>query len=202
MELAALEIARLSEETDYLRQALAAEQAQRAEAEAHVVTARDRLADLEQEVREACAAEFERRLEIEVARWRATLLVEAERGEEHWARKLEVLERTMAADADLDDHDDKENVLVENVHQENDRLRRDNDVLRRELANMSPSKRIPLGERSSDVPASPTPKRGPSLQKKMEGLRVSDSSTGGSPKKMRKLTARKWDSGLDVDDVF
>lgn len=223
MELAALEIARLSEELDYMRQALSAEQSARTEAEAHLESMEDRMVELEQAIREDCAAEFERRLEIEMARWRANMQLEAERGEEHWGRKIEVFERTMAtATAEGDDVDDdaenKENVLMEDVNEENDRLRRDNEVLRRELALMSPTKRKPLQERQSSLKGTEetsSPRSGrvkapggtadAGLQLKMARLRVSDdslrSSGSGSPKKVRKLATKRWDA-VDGDDLF
>ncbi|KAK0701600.1 P-loop containing nucleoside triphosphate hydrolase protein [Lasiosphaeria miniovina] len=166
MEVAALEIARLSEELDYMRQALETERSGREEAESHLLSMEDRMVELEQAIREDCTAEFERRFDIEMARWRANMQVEMERGEEHWGRKIEVFERSMAVtvrastgdenmlDGEEGEDDaggeDKENVLMEDVNQENDRLRRDNEILRRELAAMSPTKRLPLQERSSD----------------------------------------------------
>lgn len=244
MEHAALEIARLSEEVEYLRQALQSEQSARMEAEAHLLSMEDRMLELEQAIREDCTGEFERRLDIEMARWRANMQVEMERGEEHWGRKIEVFERTMGGGDVDEDGENKENVLVEDMAEENDRLRRDNEVLRRELAGMSPTKRVPLRERPSDATAaaaavvvmgaasssssssppktraavadtgSPRPGRAKTgagdggLHRKMERLRVSDdgdavrNSSGGSPKKMRKLVAKRWDGALDEDDMF
>lgn len=208
MEMAALEIARLAEENEYLRQAMAAEQAARQEAQAHLLSVEDRMVDLEQAVREDCVEEFERRLQIEVARWRACEAAEAERVEEHVNQKIEILARVVdVAASDGEGEEDKENVLVEDVWGENDRLRREVEVLRRELAGMSPSKRMPLRERGGDT------ERGSGaagLQRKMEKLRVSDeasrSSSGsvrsGSPtKKVRKLGTKRWDS-MEDDEMF
>lgn len=232
MEVAALEISRLSEELDYLRQALDTERSARQEAEAHLLSMEDRMLELEQAIREDCVVEFERRLEIEMARWRANMQVEMERGEEHWGRKIEVFERTMGVSANggdesmMDDEcENKENVLMENINEENERLRRDNEILRRELACMSPTKRVPLQERGSDAahgkarvdPGSPRPSRSKvntvagegDIRRKLENLRVSDdvvpraSSGSTSPKKMRKLTAKRWDANNgDEDDLF
>jgi hypothetical protein len=230
MEVAALEIARLSEELDYLRQALDTERSARQEAEAHLLSMEDRMLELEQAIREDCVVEFERRLEIEMARWRANMQVEMERGEEHWGRKIEVFERTIggAANGTGDEMDDegcenKENVLMEDINEENERLRRDNEILRRELACMSPTKRIPLQERGSDAslskgrdPDSPRVGRSKAnvmadegnLRRKLENLRVSDDSAARasagsiSPKKMRKLTTKRWDANADDDDLF
>jgi hypothetical protein len=235
MEAAAMEIARLSEELDYLHQALDAERSGREEAESHLLSMEDRMIELEQAIREDCTNEFERRLEIEMARWRATMQVEMERGEEHWGRKIEVFERSMGAslaghgDEDLSSDEDKENVLVEDVNQENERLRRENEVLRREVAGMSPTKRMPLQERGSDASmvirgkpgaetGSPRPARmarggvdeETSLRLRLEKLRVSDgpsasvrSSAGSvSPKKVRRLPAKRWNVVGDDDDLF
>lgn len=228
MEMAALEIARLSEEVDYLRQALQAEQSARTEAEAHLLSMEDRVLDLEQAIREDCAAEFEQRLEIEMARWRANMQVEAERGEEHWGRKIEVFERTLTQDGILtgefddtggEEVENKENVLMEDVNEENDRLRRDNEILRRELALMSPTKRKPLQERQSSLKGteesgSPRGSRtraqgstgDAALHQRMSKLRVSDdsarSSSGGSPTKVRKLATKRWEFAIEDDDLF
>ncbi|KAL2128603.1 hypothetical protein VTI74DRAFT_8941 [Chaetomium olivicolor] len=240
MEAAALEIARISEECEYLRQALESERAARQEAEAHLLSMEDRLIELEQAVREDCTAEFERRLEIEMARWRATMQVEMERGEEHWGRKIEVFERSIGVrvadkggSGDESEEGNKENVLVESVSQENERLRRENEMLRREIAGMSPSKRMPLQERGSGVGmgsvrgskmaaaegGSPRPARAArgggdrgdeegGMRLKFEKLRVSDdqasvvrgSAGSVSPKKMRKLGAKRWNAVGDGDD--
>ncbi|KAL2148619.1 hypothetical protein VTH82DRAFT_2173 [Thermothelomyces myriococcoides] len=169
MEVAALEIAQLTEEIEYLQQALEAERTARQEAEARLLSMEDRMVDLEQAVREDCTNEFERRLEIETARWRAMMQAEIERGEEHWGRKIELFERSFGDGGLSPRHDDegngydgaggegsdedKENILVENVYQENERLRRENEALRREIASMSPTKRLPLRERISDASA-------------------------------------------------
>jgi hypothetical protein len=238
MEAAALEISRLAEEAEYLRQALDAERAARHEAESHLLSMEDRMIELEQAIREDCTNEFERRLEIEMARWRATMQVEMERGEEHWGRKIEVFERSMAVGdgggsdgEELDSDEDKENVLVENVHQENERLRKENEALRREVAGMSPTRRMPLQERGSDAglavrgkavagPETGSPRPGRvtrggddegSLLLRLEKLRVSDAQASssartppasGSPKKIRRLPAKRWNAVRDDDDLF
>ncbi|KAK0712306.1 P-loop containing nucleoside triphosphate hydrolase protein [Apiosordaria backusii] len=242
MEAAALEIARLSEELEYLRQALESERSAREEAEAHLLSMEDRMIELEQAIREDCTNEFEQRLEIEMARWKTTMQVEMERGEEHWGRKIEVFERSLAVaplslpstqpQSDYEEIDgednDKENILMEDMEQENERLRRENEILRRELAGMSPSKRRPLGERSGLGGAaegsrggSPRPtrrdrerEREVTLRQKLENLRMDDSSSesqqppsiyqqsgSSSPKKMRKLQTKRWNE-VDDEDMF
>ncbi|KAL8388018.1 hypothetical protein RB595_009511 [Gaeumannomyces hyphopodioides] len=193
MEAAALEIARLSEELDYMRSTVETERSRRVEAESQLLSLEDRLLELEQEIREDCMVEFEQRLVVEMARWKTSLELEKERGEEHWDRKVEVLERLQIASPggeSHDEHDDKENVLVENLEEENERLRREVMVLKRELAGRSPTKRKPLMERedlaTEDIgpgSASNSPRGGSaadSLQRKMERLRVSDNAGRGS----------------------
>ncbi|PHH65086.1 hypothetical protein CDD81_3484 [Ophiocordyceps australis] len=158
MEIAALEIARMSEEMDHVRRELELQTQARLEAEAHLVTLEDRMLEVEAAVRDECATEFEERLALELARFKNSLAVEQERNDEHWDRKIDVLERGLcsssaASSANLkraprkDADADKENVLVEDLAQEVDRLRRENAVLLCELAGRSPSKRAPLTER-------------------------------------------------------
>ncbi|KAK5996774.1 Kinesin-like motor protein 9 [Cladobotryum mycophilum] len=206
MELAALEIARLSDEIDHLRDEVEMQTEARITAEAHLLSMEDRMIDLEAAIREDCAVEFEQRLALELARFKTSMQLEKERNEEHWDRKVDLLERGL----DLGDEDgDKENVLVENLHQEVDRLRRDNGVLKRELASRSPTKRKPLEDREdfSSVTggkASASTQEGVSnLGRKLERMRVSNTDNvrtptagGSSPKKMRKL-GKRWD---DLDD--
>ncbi|KAJ4385801.1 hypothetical protein N0V93_010232 [Gnomoniopsis smithogilvyi] len=154
MERAALEIARLAEENRYLRNALTREQDDRFTAEARLRSMEDRMLDLEQAIREDCVAEFEQRLDVELARWKAGMQVAIERGEEHWDRKMDVFERSLASRTATigpcssgDGAEDKENVLVESYDQENERLRREISILKRELVGRSPSKRTPLIDR-------------------------------------------------------
>ncbi|KAI8288304.1 hypothetical protein K4K60_011228 [Colletotrichum sp. SAR11_57] len=207
MEHAALEIARMQEEITNLHIELDHERESRVCAEAHLLSMEDRLIELEQTVREDCMAEFDTRFELELARWKATLAAEQEKGEEHWDRKMELFEKglgvTVAEDDDVGE--DKENLLVENLEQENERLRRENEILKRELAGRSPSKRKPLSERE-DFGGRKADSSGGlnNLGKKMERLRVSNESTAstgstGSPKKVRKLGGKRWEHAADDD---
>ncbi|TDZ20883.1 Kinesin-like motor protein 9 [Colletotrichum orbiculare MAFF 240422] len=203
MEHAALEIARMQEEITSLHIELDNEREARVTAEAHLFSMEDRLLDLEQTVREDCMAEFDARFELELARWKASLAAEQEKGEEHWDRKMELFEKglgvTLAEDDDVGE--DKENLLVEDLEQENERLRRENEILKRELTGRSPTKRKPLRERD-DFGSTRKADGGSgglnNLGRKMERLRVSNDSTAsatsaGSPKKLRKLVTKKWE---------
>ncbi|KAJ8123356.1 hypothetical protein ONZ43_g675 [Nemania bipapillata] len=201
MENAALEIARMADMIDQLNAELVRESEARMAAEAHLMSMEDRIVDVEQEIREECYNDFEQRLTMEMNRWKASLSLEQERGEEHWDRKVEVLARsvgvvvTAPSDEDDAENEDKENILIENLEQENERLRREVAILKRELSSRTPSKRAPLQERG-DVPSSKGELSG--LGGKMEQLRVSN----GSPtKKVRKLPQKKWE-GLGDDDLF
>ncbi|TQV93672.1 kinesin family protein [Cordyceps javanica] len=201
MEIAALEIARLSDEIDQLRAETDAHMEARFTAEAHLLSMEDRLIDLEAAIRDECAAEFEQTLMLELARFKTSLALEQERSEEHWDRKVDLLERGLdGAGGCAEDGDEynKENVLVEDLSEEVERLRRENAVLKRELAGRSPTKRKPLEERDD---FSPAPEAAPTasgtvsnLGKKLERMRVnadagSRSASGtsnGSPKKVRR----------------
>lgn len=156
MEHAALKISRLSEEVRNLQESLSYEKEARLSAEGHLLSLDDKMLELEQAIREDCVAEFEQRLAVELARWKAGMQMALERGEEHWDRKMEVFERSLAlqvipTDAGGDHNDavgdDKENVLVESLEEENARLRCELTILKRELAGRTPSKRAPLMDR-------------------------------------------------------
>lgn len=172
MERAALEIARLSQDNRQLRDALAREQDDHATVGAHLRSLEDKMLDLEQAVREDCVAEFEQRLEVELARWKAGMQVAIERGEEHWDRKMDVFERSLTSRkaatvsyVSADVADDKENVLVESLEEENERLRREVAILKRELVGRSPTKRAPLVERGDLMTSAPgSPHSAKSLQ--------------------------------------
>ena len=217
MELAALEIARLSDDIDHLHADLDAQTEARMAAEAHLLSMEDRMLDLEAAIRDDCATEFEQRLSLELARFKASIAAEQERSDEHWDRKVDVLERGLESAYDNEDGD-KENVLVENLEEEVERLRRENGILKRELAGRSPSKRRPLEERedySGSPHGSPT-KQGSQgggvsqLGKKLERMRVGDASNSpnssrnasgastGSPKKTRRLGKKVWEHEEDA----
>lgn len=204
MEIAALEIARMSDEITQLRDELDQQTEARFVAEAHLLSMEDRLLDLEAVIRDDCATEFEQRLTLELARFKASWAIEQERSEEHWDRKADLIERGLDNSEDATVDGDKENVLVENLEEEVERLRRENGIMRRELAGRSPTKRRPLGERDDFTTASPgsaTKQDGvANLGRKMERMRVSNdgstrtaSSGSGSPRKSRRTGTKRWE---------
>jgi hypothetical protein len=204
MEIAALEIARMSEEIDGLREELSKSEAARMELEAHLESFQDRAVEIEAEVREECYLEMEKKIQSELARWKANWVIEQERNEVHIDRKLEIYTRSI----DCADEENKENEF--DVEAENERLRREVEMLRREIGTRSPSKRMPLRESKigresrthSGREAVEREERGmENVGREMEKLGMSGESVlkGGVPmacsptKKVRKLTARKWD---------
>lgn len=233
-----LEIAELVEETNDLRRSLAREHEARVAAEAHMLSTEDKMVELEQAIREDCVAEFEQRLTVELARWKTGMQMALERGEEHWDRKMDVFERGLGLQANAteasDDGrlDDKENLLIENLEEENARLRRELMILKRELVGRSPSKRVPLAERDDSPRSAGRPRHvsqnenalPENLQRRVERLSLREGqddlrrvasvnhtqTTGkrigvgaGSPVKRirsRKLTARRWEGGVDDGD--
>lgn len=206
MEIAALEIARMSVEIDGLRSELLAEQQKRIELEARLESAAERELEIETDVREQCYGEMEEQFLIEMERWKARWQDEKESQEEHIDRKLEILGRMNDDEAD---EEDKENFHSGQGHSEglaadNERLRREVESLKRELHNRSPTKRerLPLRENKTL-----------SVERSMEGLRISGNGDGSrnsgresgrererSPTKkvVRKLGGRKW--GVDGED--
>ncbi|TVY36162.1 Kinesin-like motor protein [Lachnellula occidentalis] len=206
MEIAALEIARLSEEIDGFRDALRDEQDRRVESDAHLETMTDRIMEVEMTVREEVFAEMEAKMQEEMRRWKASFAAEAERNEEHLDRKLEILTKTMDLGADEEEKENANSGPGDDLELENDRLRREVDQLRRELASRSPSKsqRMPLRESKSNRTLN-------DIGRSMENLRISNAPTpqqdrprggalngSGSPlKKVRKFTGKKWDMGAE-----
>jgi hypothetical protein len=201
MEIAALEIARMSEEIDGLRSELLMEQERRLEVEAHLESCREeteqRVEEKEAEVREECYQHMEEHLEREMQRWKTTWALEQELGDEHLDRKLDILTRAAG-------FDDKENESSFNIEQdlvdENERLRREVALLTRQLQLRSPSHK---SARQAGRAGSPLQEL--TMSHDMEGLRISSSSsvnTQGSPlKNVRQMTPRKW-SILDDDELL
>ncbi|KAI9735714.1 MAG: hypothetical protein M1818_006322 [Claussenomyces sp. TS43310] len=228
MEIAALEIARMSEEIDGLRDEARQEQECCAALEAHLVSAQDRIVEVEQEVREECYQEMEARMAVAMQRWKALWESERERGEAHVDRKLEVLTRGIEAlDVVSNSGEDKENVpaaaaAVEGLEVENARLRVRVALLQRELnGGRSPTKatkqrderkRSVLGEsREFEVDRGNAPVfAAAAAEEGMEAQGLGHGHGQGqrpgekirSPvKKVKKLTARKWDL-IDADEML
>lgn len=186
MEIAALEIARMSEEIDGLRAELLASCQERLESDAHLESMAERMLEIEQEIREECYMEMEKRMESEMRRWRNIWEEERERDAEHMDKKLEIYTRSMDAVPD----EDKENAQPDlDLEAENDRLRREVESLRRDVAGSSPTRR-PLREsrvgRGRDL--------SPGMEVGLERLSLGQGKERSPVKKVtRKLVTRKWE---------
>jgi cell division protein FtsB len=189
MEIAALEIARMSEEIDGLRAELTAETQRRMEAEAHLLSSEERMIELEMEVREECFQEMEKKMKDEMERWKVRWAGEMDRADEHVDRKLEILTRGI----EVYDDEDKENHIdrteMEEMEDENEKLRHQVAQLKRELQGRSPSKRSILGESRSGIAVPTVGDAGAAMQK----LTLSGNESKSPVKKVRQLTTRKWD---------
>jgi hypothetical protein len=152
--------------------------------------------ELEMEIREECFQEMEKSMAFEMERWKARWAGEMDRADEHVDRKLEILTRGIEVRND----EDKENerTEAEELQDENERLRHQVAQLQRELQGRSPSKRSILGESRLGMAVEPVNDMGSAMQK----LRLSGNENNKSPvKKMKKLTARKWDM-IDADEML
>ncbi|KAI9857398.1 MAG: hypothetical protein M1813_008301 [Trichoglossum hirsutum] len=199
LEYAALEIARLTEELHVMGLRLTDEELRRREMENAWKSAEERCELVEQEAREECWIEMERRIEEERLRWKGAWGEEADRNDEHLDKKLDILTRTIQI------HEDPEpssREHTEELEDENEMLRRKVDLLERELRNRSPTKKqkglpIPRKLRLGDE----------ELENAVQGLsemKLGDPSESGlnsktpAKKQQRKLTTRKWDVGMDA----
>ncbi|KAH0543477.1 hypothetical protein FGG08_002242 [Glutinoglossum americanum] len=197
LEYAAQEIARLTEELDVMGLRLTDEELRRKEMENAWKSAEERCALMEQDVREECWVEMERRIEEERRRWKGAWGEEADRNDEHLDKKLEILTRTIQI------HEDPEpssGERIEELEDENEALRRKVDLLERELRNRSPTKK----QRTFPAPRSLAGDE--DLENAVRGFgEMKLDEAPGVPlksktpaKKQRKLTTRKWDAGMDM----
>ncbi|RKF60273.1 Kinesin-like motor protein 9 [Erysiphe neolycopersici] len=201
MEIAALEIARMSDEIDCLRLELQHESERRAEVEAHAEWLSNRLIDIEAEIREECFQDMEGRIETEMRRWKATWALEADLKDEHLDRKLEIFTRSITTTT-VEDEEDKENThngTKEDMEAENSRLRMEVEKLKRELQGRSPSKvkRLPLQENRSIT--SMIDSRSRDLASS-HGSKILQNKSFSPTKKIQKSTSPKWKSLQD--DLF
>ena len=140
LEQAANEIARLSEECDQMAMRLAEEEIRRTEGDLKLQAAEDRAILVEQEIREACWAEMEARMEEEKQRWRIAWEEERAKSERYVDGKIEILEKgaTFAVHQDVGVEG---SASVEEAERDNEQLRAKLEALERELHQRSPSKK-------------------------------------------------------------
>lgn len=157
LENALAEVARLREELEITQVRLDEETQRRIDAESSWTSAEIRIDEVEAEIREEVFNEMEARLEQEQRRWRAARDEELDRQDEHLDRKLEIMARGIEIYEDADD--DKENVNIEALsdgvgklglrNSRLEELEEENAKLRESLANVerekglrSPSKKM------------------------------------------------------------
>ncbi|KAF7951282.1 hypothetical protein EAE96_006604 [Botrytis aclada] len=212
MEIAALEIARMSEEIDGLRGELERESRLRMESQAHLQSMEDRMLELEMEIREECYEEMERRIQEEGRKWMIRLEEHGEREEEWRDRKVEVVVRGLGAGiAGIAGDENKENQDSDptlGLEMENAKLLREVERLKRELNSRSPTKprkpshRILKESRTHamDKSASPIPDDAPEtegleLRDSMARLKVEDDEVGVARSASARLRIKKRDVG-------
>ncbi|KAI9831552.1 MAG: hypothetical protein M1819_004782 [Sarea resinae] len=138
LEYATQEMTRLNEEVDVLNLRLSEEKTRRKEAEAAWKAAEDNCVAMEQEVRDECVAEMERRIEEERVRWKGAWNAEADRNDEHLDKKLEILTQTIQIHEDPEINADQR---IQELEHENEELVRRLSALERELHSRSPTKK-------------------------------------------------------------
>ncbi|KAL8642331.1 MAG: hypothetical protein Q9228_000953 [Teloschistes exilis] len=205
VEMAFSEIARLSEEVEILGVKFNEEEGRRKEAEEGWQRAEKRAEQIEQQVREECWEEMERRMGDERRRWLGAWGEEADRNDEHLDRKLDILSRGIQIYEDPADRAEH----VTELQAENERLRHRLDTLERELNSQSPT------QSSKKAPQQLVPPRkassigdddfGTTLFKlnamKLTPKEPAMSPAGKTPSRnIRKLTTRKWDL-MDENDL-
>ena len=215
--MAFAEIARSSEEVEILNVRLNEEEGRRRDAEEAWQRAEEKAEEIEGSVREECWGEMEARLTEERRRWmgawgeevrllnKLTSRVpptdpsQADRNDEHLDRKLDILSRGIQIHEDAPP---SQSQYAEDLETENEALRRKIESLERELQSRSPTrsaKKPPLSPRVGQDEFGP-------VLSKFDGMRLKENESGGvgmktpgkaevrTPgRKVRKLTARKWD---------
>lgn len=198
VELAFSELARLNEEVELLSLRLMEEETRRRDAEEGWARAETKAEEVELEVREEVWGEMEARIEQERVQWKDLCAEEGAKGEVHFDRKLEILAKGIHVHEDQDAGAE----YVEGLERENEGLKAKVEALERELQGRSPSKKqktkIPVSNLNSDrdvLGEATFSLNGLSLAGGPEASSEENLKpvTPASGKKIRKLTARKWD---------
>ncbi|KAI9844029.1 MAG: hypothetical protein M1837_005964 [Sclerophora amabilis] len=195
LEVAAQEIVRLGEEVDVLQFRLLEEERRRREAEMAWRVAEERCSTVEQETREECWADLEKKMEEERSRWKTVWGEEVDRKDDLVDKKLEILTRSIQI---YEDPQPTGTERIVELEDENDALRHKLVLLERELQGRSPTKSkkalspvFNLHSEDTDV------ENMKSDFSDMMVHQINEPSQGSKTpgKKIRKLTTRKWDLG-------
>jgi hypothetical protein len=138
LEIALSEVARLSEEVDILSIQLQEERSRREAAEACWQASEVRMESIEQEIRDECYSEMEVRLDGERRRWKGAWDEEADRSDEHFDKKIDILTRGINIHEDPEPTEDER---MRELEDENEALRRKVEMLEREQQLRSPVKK-------------------------------------------------------------
>ncbi|SMQ47245.1 unnamed protein product [Zymoseptoria tritici ST99CH_3D1] len=156
LEAALAELERLRADLEVTQLRLEEETQRRIEAEASWTTAEMRIEDVEAEIRQEVFAEMESQMAREQRRWRAARDEEQDLNDAHIDRKLEIMARGIQVEVFEDAEDEKENALpsdvgtksgkndqrLEDLEDENQRLRERLALAEREQGLRSPSKKM------------------------------------------------------------
>ncbi|RAK98283.1 kinesin family protein [Aspergillus ibericus CBS 121593] len=205
LEKAAVEIARLTTETESLAVKLAEEEILRADLEMRLKASEERCIVIEQEVREECWNEMDERMEEERKRWQSAWDQQAGFNDEHLDKKIEIVSRGFQIHEDPKPSSDER---IEDLEFENDQLRSKIAALERELMCRSPTKgsrsKNTLGtSRNSNILGRESDIEG--ALKRMDQLKLADSMFSPVPqasspgKRQRKMATRKWDLAPEED---
>ncbi|KAK0662168.1 Kinesin-like motor protein 9 [Lasiodiplodia hormozganensis] len=210
------EVTRLAEQLDVLHVQLRDERDRRRQAERGWRAAEDNMVEAEAALREELYAEYEDRLEQLQRRYKASWDEEADRCEEHWDRKVEILTKGIQVHEDEgdDDDDDEGGPVVAGSSREQDReriaeledenaaLRRQVEMLRREQQLRSPSKSYRSASGNTRLGAAAAPSTGVALTPKVQlPLRAPSKGANMLPgvRKQRVLGKKRWGIENDSD---
>lgn len=148
LESSASEIARLQQELSIFALRLSEETARRKAAEQSWAAAEDRMASLEQEVRDECYLEMEAAVDQERRRWQATLDNEQDNQQAHLDSKIDVVIRATKAQMHLEEpvkvYEDPDPEVMDR----NEELERENEVLRAKVEQLE---REAMGRSASPI---------------------------------------------------
>ncbi|KAF3036036.1 hypothetical protein E8E12_003145 [Didymella heteroderae] len=148
LESSAAEIARLQQELSIFALRLSEETARRKAAERSWSAAEDRMASLEQEVRDECYLEMEAAVDQERRRWQATLDNEQDNQQAHLDSKIDVVIKATKAQMRLEEPVKVYEDPDPEVRERNEELERENEVLRAKVEQLE---REAMGRSASPI---------------------------------------------------
>ncbi|KAJ4382191.1 hypothetical protein N0V86_002522 [Didymella sp. IMI 355093] len=148
LESSATEIARLQQELSVFALRLSEETARRKAAEQSWAAAEDRMASLEQEIRDECYLEMEIAVDQERRRWQATLDNEQDNQQAHLDSKIDVVIKATKAQMRLEDPVKVYEDPDPEVRERNEELERENEMLQAKVEQLE---REAMGRSASPI---------------------------------------------------